>query len=102
MSNQQKETERTRSSGIDAVLRKPIDAGLIPGVVALAANQDGIFYQGAFGRRAVDKPAAIEPETGHQVLSFCRPAHSRAVIDEKISWVAVSRSTTSHDRQPPP
>src|SRR5947199_195086 len=43
MSNQQRATERARSSGIDAVLRKPIDTGLITGVVALAANEYDIF-----------------------------------------------------------
>jgi CubicO group peptidase (beta-lactamase class C family) len=41
-------------------LRKPIEAGLIPGVVALAADDRGVVYEGAFGQRAVDK---IEPMT---------------------------------------
>jgi hypothetical protein len=42
--------------GIDDVLRKPIEAGLIPGIVALAADDRGVFYVGAFGLRAVDSP----------------------------------------------
>jgi methyl acetate hydrolase len=45
---------------INKVLRQPIEAGLIPGVVALAADDHGIIYEGAFGRRAVDK---FEPMT---------------------------------------
>ena len=32
--------------GIDNVYRKPIEAGLIPGVVALAADDRGVFYEG--------------------------------------------------------
>ena len=40
---------------IDKHLKKPIEAGLIPGVVALAADDRGVIYEGAFGRRAVNK-----------------------------------------------
>ena len=43
--------------GNDNVFWKPIEAGLIPGVVALAADDRGVFYEGgAFRRRTVDKP----------------------------------------------
>jgi len=31
--------------GIDKVLRKLIEAGLIPGVVALAADDRGVIYE---------------------------------------------------------
>ena len=34
---------------IDNVFRKPIEAGLIPGVVALAADDRWCSYEGAFG-----------------------------------------------------
>ena len=80
MSNQQRATERARSSGIDAVLRKPIDAGLIPGVVALAANQDGIFYQSAFGRRAVDKPAAMTANSVFRIASMTKAITATAAM----------------------
>src|SRR5207249_5123150 len=80
MSNQQRATERARSSGIDAVLRKPIDAGLIPGVVALAANQDGIFYQGAFGRRAVDKPTAMTADSVFRIASMTKAITATAAM----------------------
>ena len=48
---------------IDKVLRKPIEAGLIPGVVAVAADDRGVIYEGAFGRRAIGK-------TGSMALNF--------------------------------
>jgi len=51
--------------GNDNVFRKPIEAALIPGVVALAADDRGVFYEGAFGRRTVGKP---EPMTLHSVF----------------------------------
>ena len=54
---------------IDKVLRKPIEAGLIPGVVALAADDHGVVYEGSFGRRAVDK---TEPMTSTQCFALRR------------------------------
>ena len=53
---------------IDKILRKPIDAGLIPGIVALAADDRGVVYRGAFGRRAVDKSEPMTLELG---VSHC-------------------------------
>ena len=39
----------TREGRIDAVLRRGVDAGDMPGVVALAATADGLLYEGAAG-----------------------------------------------------
>src|SRR5690349_232737 len=54
-------------------------------------------------RRTVDETALGETEAGHQGLPFlfcC--TKSLAVVTAKISCVWVSRSTTSHERHPPP
>jgi methyl acetate hydrolase len=67
---------------IDKVLRKPVEAGLIPGVVALAADDRGVIYEGAFGRRAIGKtePMALDSVfriasmTPHPTSSFGRLA----------------------------
>ena len=40
------------ASGVDQVLERAVDAGEVPGVVALAADDGGIIYAGAFGKRA--------------------------------------------------
>jgi hypothetical protein len=58
--------------GIDDVLRKPIAAGLIPGIVALAADDRGVFYQGAFGLRVLDKPEAMTLEAEEAERSLHR------------------------------
>jgi methyl acetate hydrolase len=43
---------------VDAVLRAAVRAGDVPGVVAMAATEAGVVYEGAFGsRRLHDKPA---------------------------------------------
>ncbi len=36
---------------IDAVLRRATEAKEVPGVVAVAATDKGVFYEGAFGTR---------------------------------------------------
>jgi len=72
MSNPQIASNRGRRAVIDQVLQKPVDAGLIPGIVALAADQDGIFYEGAFGRRAVGKPAAMTVDSVFRIASMTK------------------------------
>jgi methyl acetate hydrolase len=65
---------------IDHVLKKPIEAGLIPGVVALAANDRGIFYQGAFGRRAVEGPEPMTLDTVFRIASMTKPVTAAAAM----------------------
>jgi methyl acetate hydrolase len=36
---------------MDDVLERAVEAGRVPGVVAMAANGDGVLYEGAFGKR---------------------------------------------------
>src|SRR5262249_34596093 len=72
MPNQQRATQSTKSRAIDPVLRRPTDAGLMPGVGALAATPAGIFYEGAFGRRAVDKPAAMTTDSVFRIASMTK------------------------------
>jgi methyl acetate hydrolase len=65
---------------IDKVLRKPIEAGLIPGVVALAADDRGIIYEGAFGRRAVDKPEPMTLDSVFRVASMTKAVTGTAAM----------------------
>ena len=68
---------------IDKILTKPIDAGLIPGIVALAADDRGVVYRGAFGRRAVDKtePMTLELGVPHCVDDQGRHHYRRHAAD---------------------
>jgi len=34
----------------DALLQRAVDAGDVPGIVAIATRGDGIVYEGAFGK----------------------------------------------------
>ena len=66
--------------GIDNVFRKPIEAGLIPGVVALAANDRGVFYEGAFGRRTVDKPEPMTLDSVFRIASMTKAVTGTAAM----------------------
>jgi methyl acetate hydrolase len=65
---------------IDKVLRTPIEAGLIPGVVALAADNRGVFYQGAFGRRAVDKTEPMTLDSVFRIASMTKAITGTAAM----------------------
>ena len=66
--------------GIYNVFRKPIEAGLIPGVVALAANDRGVFYEGAFGRRTVDKPEPMTLDFVFRIASMTKAVTGTAAM----------------------
>ena len=65
---------------VDKVLRKPIEAGLIPGVVALAADDHGVIYEGAFGRRAVDKPEPMTLDSVFRIASMTKAITGTAAM----------------------
>src|ERR1700739_3701163 len=66
--------------GIDNVFRKPIEARLIPGVVALAADDRGVFYEGAFGRRTVDKPEPMTLDSVFRIASMTKAVTGTAAM----------------------
>jgi len=65
---------------IDEVLRKPIEAGLIPGVVAIAADDHGIIYKGVFGRRAADKSETMTLDSVFRIASMTKAVTAAAAM----------------------
>src|SRR5258708_5872756 len=55
---------------IDQVLRKGIDAGDVPGIVAMAATRDGPVYEGAFGKRALPEGPAMTADSVFWIASM--------------------------------
>ena len=56
------------AAGIDQALTEAVKSGRVPGVVALAANDKGTIYSGAFGVRSL--------------------AHSQAMTVDSVFWIA--------------
>jgi methyl acetate hydrolase len=63
---------------IDKVLRKPIE--VIPGVVAVAADDRGVIYEGAFGRRAVDKSEPMTLDSVFRIASMTKTITGAAAM----------------------
>ena len=65
---------------IDAVLRQAIEAKEVPGVVAIAANDKGVIYEGAFGTRNLAQGAAMTPDTIFRIASMTKAVTSVAAM----------------------
>jgi CubicO group peptidase (beta-lactamase class C family) len=65
---------------IDEVLKKPIEAGLILGIVAIAADDHGIIYKGAFGRRAVDNSEPMTLDSVFRIASMTKAVTGAAAM----------------------
>jgi CubicO group peptidase (beta-lactamase class C family) len=65
---------------IDKVLSKPIEAGLVPGVVAVAADDSGVIYEGAFGRRAVGSTEPMTLDSVFRIASMTKAITGTAAM----------------------
>src|SRR5882672_10459793 len=65
---------------LDGVLRQAVDAKEVPGVVAMAANDKGVLYEGAFGLRALDGTAAMTPDTVFRIASMTKAISTVAAM----------------------
>jgi len=65
---------------IDGVLRQAVDAREVPGVVAMAATEKGLLYEGALGARALDQSAAMTPDTVFRIASMTKAIASVAAM----------------------
>ena len=57
---------------IDRLLNAAVGDGRVPGVVALAADRNGTFYQGAFGKRGLGHDAPMTPDTVFRIASMTK------------------------------
>jgi methyl acetate hydrolase len=67
-------------SQIDSALRAATSAGEIPGVVALAATDHGIVYEGIFGKRRLSEGPAMTRDTVFRVASMVKVITSVAAL----------------------
>jgi methyl acetate hydrolase len=73
------ETVRTTTS-IDEVLRNAVERGDVPGVVAMAANDDGPIYEGAAGQREAGRDDPITPDTMMRIASMTKMVTTVAAL----------------------
>ncbi|MBV8211048.1 MAG: beta-lactamase family protein [Burkholderiaceae bacterium] len=65
---------------VDALLQQAVDAGDVPGVVAIAADPERILYEGAFGKRVLGQPAPMTLDTVGWIASMTKAITSAAAL----------------------
>ena len=65
---------------IDAALQAKVAAREIPGVVAMAANENSVIYQGAFGSRSMAAAAPMSTDTIFRIASMVKLLTSVAAL----------------------
>jgi methyl acetate hydrolase len=73
------ETVRTTTS-IDEVLENAVARGAVPGVVAMAAGDDGPIYEGAAGVRSMDSDDPITADTMLRIASMTKMVTTVAAL----------------------
>jgi methyl acetate hydrolase len=68
------------STQMDMALRAATSAGEVPGVVAMAANDHGLFYEGTFGTRRLGEGPAMTRDTVFRVASMVKLITSVAAL----------------------
>jgi methyl acetate hydrolase len=68
------------TQAIDHVLRQAVHAQDVPGIVAMAATDQGVMYEGAFGRRELGKDAAMTPDTVVWIASMTKAITATAAM----------------------
>src|SRR3954470_2031258 len=69
-----------RSGEIDAILQARVDAADVPGVVAMAATEHSVIYQGAFGARSMGSAARMSADTIFSIASMTKLLTSVAAL----------------------
>ena len=64
----------------DALFKKAVDAGDVPGVVAMATNRERTLYEGAFGKRVLGQSDAMTMDTVVWIASMTKALTSTAAM----------------------
>jgi methyl acetate hydrolase len=59
-------------TAIDKVLQEAVDSGGVPHVAAIAADRDGVIYQGAAGPRDVSQGDPVTTDTVFRIMSMTK------------------------------
>lgn len=69
-----------KTTDVDRLLHQAVLDGGIPGVVAYAANDSGVIYEGAFGQLAMDSSTKISLDTLFWIASMTKPITTVAAL----------------------
>src|SRR5881398_3708503 len=67
-------------SKLDALFTEAVERGDVPGVVAVATTDNEIFYEGAFGKRELDKSDAMTLDSVFWMASMTKAVTSTVAM----------------------
>jgi methyl acetate hydrolase len=67
---------------IDELLRDAVESGAVPHVAAIAADRDGVIYQGAAGPRDVGEDSQITVDTLFRIMSMTKMPCTVAALQQ--------------------
>src|SRR5437867_7148673 len=73
-------TTMVNTRSIDEVLSRAAAAQEVPGVVAMAATDQGVVYEGAFGQRELGKEAPMTLDTVVWIASMTKAITATAAL----------------------
>src|SRR5499426_4529489 len=65
---------------IDALFSEAVESKKMPGIIAMAATDKGVLYQGAFGRRELGKDAPMTLDTVVWIASMTKAITATAAM----------------------
>ena len=69
-------------TAIDKVLRDAVDSGAVPQVAAIAADRDGVIYQGAAGPREAGQGDPVTVDTLFRIMSMTKMPCTVAALQQ--------------------
>lgn len=69
-----------KADDINAILQRSVDTGAVPGVVAMAATERSVVYQGSFGFRDSKRETKMSPDTIFRIASMVKLLTSVAAL----------------------
>ena len=70
------------SATIDRVLHGAVESGAVPNVAAIAANREGVIYEGAAGPRAVGASDPVSVDTMFRIMSMTKMVCTVAALQQ--------------------
>ena len=70
-------------SSNDKVLQEAVDAGTVPSVAAIAADHNGVFYEGGAGSTEAGRRDPIGVDTHFRIMSMTKMLTTVAALQQK-------------------
>ena len=90
-----------RAQTVDEALREAVERKEIPGVVAMAADRNGIVYQGAFGLADIAEARLLKLDALFRLASMTKPVTAVAAKQRRVDGLGPLRAGGEREHRRP-